>query len=115
MTLIGSKISGHVSLYNDMVLIDNLRDGFDLYNLTRPYPMRSFPIPTTKYFVRQGAFVDFMRLAVCGSDHGKVYVFDVKSSTLVETLEHGEGTYYILRIRMLNNHVLFSKHLHPRY
>jgi hypothetical protein len=83
---------GHVSQYNgNVILVDNLRDGFDLYDLEHPYPMRSFSIPTSRYFVRQGVFAEFFKFAVCGSDHGKVYIFDVRTSALVETLQHGEG------------------------
>jgi len=72
-------------------LVDNLCTGFDLYNLARTSPIRRYPVPTSRHFVKAGVFAENSSLAVCGSDHGKVYIFEVGSSETTQVLQHGNG------------------------
>lgn len=71
------------------ILVDNMTNGFDLYNLSRTAPSRSFVVPTTKKFVKKGIFGENGHTVVTGSDHGKVYVFAVNKTEPVQRLGHG--------------------------
>ncbi|CAA7270443.1 unnamed protein product [Cyclocybe aegerita] len=61
-------------------IIDNMKTGFDLYTPNRTAPARSFD---------QGVFAEKGKVAVCGSDHGNVYVFGVTSTEPQQILKHG--------------------------
>jgi hypothetical protein len=73
------------------LLIDNLTNGFDLYNVTRTSPLRHFNILTTQGYVKQGVFAEQATMIVCGSDHGHVYIFHSDSEDVVQTLYHDRG------------------------
>lgn len=66
-----------------------MTNGFDLYNLSRTAPSRSFVVPTTKKFAKKGVFGERGNAVVTGSDHGKVYVFMVNKKEPIQRLEHG--------------------------
>lgn len=48
------------------LLINNMTDGFDLYAANRPAPIRSFPVRSTKKYVKGGIFAEGGRAVVCG-------------------------------------------------
>jgi hypothetical protein len=83
--------SGNISVcpvYGN-ILVDNMTNGFDLYSISRTAPSKSFEVPTTKTFAKKGVFGEKGHSVVTGSDHGKVYVFSVNKTELVQRLEHG--------------------------
>jgi hypothetical protein len=61
--------------------------GYDLYQLPHTSPLCTYPIPTKKRCVKDGAFTENDGLIVCGSDHGKVYLFPLESSVPVQILQ----------------------------
>jgi len=71
------------------LLVDNMADGFDLYSANRLAPIRSFPVRSTKKFIKSGVFAEGGRAVVCGSDHGKVYVFAIADVQPKQELVHG--------------------------
>jgi hypothetical protein len=73
------------------LLIDNLTNGFDLYNVTQTSPLRHFSILTTQRYVKQGAFAEQATMIVCGTNYGHVYVFHSNSEDVVQTLYHDKG------------------------
>ena len=65
--------------------------GFDLHNLKTGKHIRSFKAgPATTQEPRQVAFTEGNSMVVGGSDHGKVYVFERKSSMLLQVLQHAD-------------------------
>ena len=87
------------------ILVDNLENGFDIYELDSPFPIRSFLIPSSiaKHRVKQGVFAEFLRFVACGSDHGKVYIFDVATSEKVGILEHGKANTFVQTIQAFHD------------
>jgi hypothetical protein len=71
------------------LLVDNLSNGVDLYNIPRTSPHRSFEIPSTRTYVKGTCFAENNSLAVCGSDHGQVYTFCLGGGDRQQTLKHG--------------------------
>jgi hypothetical protein len=69
-----------------LLLVDNLSKGFDLYDLPRSSPSYAFAVPSKKKCVKDGAFAEQASAIVCGSDHGKVYVFSTASSNPIQVL-----------------------------
>ena len=84
---------GNVSLcpQEKNILIDNMTNGFDLYSATRTTPLRSFYIETSRKYVKKGVFGEKGSIVICGSDHGKVYVFGTNKGETLQTLKHGKG------------------------
>lgn len=79
--------SGHASTCpTGKLLIDNLSKGFDLYDLPRSSPSQTFYAPSVKRCVKDGAFAEKASAIVCGSDHGKVYIFTKSSSDPIQVL-----------------------------
>ena len=76
-----SNYSGHVSICSRerLLLVENLSKGFDLYDLPRLLPSFTFVVPTNKRCIKAGVFAEDSSIVVCGSDHGKVYVFSTAS------------------------------------
>lgn len=64
--------------------------------MNRTSPSQSFDIPTTKRYMKEGRFGENATLAICGSDHGRVYIFDVNTSERKQTLRHGDSKTIIL-------------------
>lgn len=62
--------------------------GFDLYNMARTSPLRTFCIPTTRRYVKKGVFAEHASVVACGSDHGSVYIFHSNSDEVVQKLCH---------------------------
>ncbi len=72
-------------------LVDNMVDGFDLYPPDRTSAVQTFKVATSKKYVKQAVFSEKGRLAVCGSDHGVAYIFDVYTSCKApQKLSHGK-------------------------
>lgn len=71
------------------ILIDNMTDGFDLYPANRSALIRSFLVQSTQKYVKAGVFAEGRRAIVCGSDHGKIYVFGITDTKLKQELLHG--------------------------
>ncbi len=71
------------------LLIDNMTDGFDLYSANRHTPIRTFPVRSAKKYVKCGVFAEGGRVVICGSNHGKVYVFSVADIKPKQELLHG--------------------------
>lgn len=60
-------------------------------------PIRQFPVPPGRlpvYYIRGIAFGENARIIVCGTDHGSILIFDVKSMKQVDTLIHESGIYF---------------------
>lgn len=74
------------------IVIDNLTEGFDIYHTNRMAAVRRLSVPPQRrgFFARGLAFGEAAMAIVCGSDHGKVYIFG-KSSNESENLVHAEG------------------------
>ena len=70
------------------MLVDNLSNGFDVYNITRTSPSLSLAIPTNRRYTKQGTFAENGTLMVCGSDHGKVYIFGFERGEQLQVLHH---------------------------
>jgi len=105
--------SGNVSTcaITGNILIDNMMDGFDLYHANRGSPSCSFKIESSKKFVRNGVFGEKGRVVVCGSDHGKVYVFAMAETELMQILRHGAHTQLIQTVEVCqigHFHVLYD-------
>ena len=73
------------------LLVQNLSTGFDLYNIPRTSPIRTFAISTTRRYTNQAVFAERAMLAVCGSDHGKIYIFRLDSPECIQTLCQVKG------------------------
>lgn len=71
--------------------MDNAVDGFDLYQLESTAFVRNFPTGTPiQRFPKQVLFGENSKVVIGGSDHGKVYIFDRKSGSLLDTLHHAK-------------------------
>jgi len=83
-------LSGNAAfdLNDDWMLVDNLVDGFDLYQYPRTSPSESFHIPREKSYVFGCTFVGG-KLVACGSDHGLVYLYSVDTGRVAGKLRHG--------------------------
>ena len=73
------------------ILVDNMRDGFDLYPYNRTTPSRTYKVKTTRMYVKAGVFGEGGRIVVCGSDHGRIYVFGVGELKPRQVLWHGRS------------------------
>ena len=71
------------------LLIDNMTDSFDLYSASRPGPIRFFLVQSTRKYVKGGNFAEGGKAVVCGSDHGKAYLFTISNVKPKQELVHG--------------------------
>lgn len=70
-------------------VVDNVANGFDLYNLDGGHFVRGFQTRDAKRTYPKGvAFANNSRAIVGGSDHGKVYIFEQKTGRLLKTVTH---------------------------
>lgn len=97
-----------------------MTNGFDLYNLSRTAPSRTYVVPTTKIFAKKGVFGEKGHTIVTGSDHGKVYVFAVNKTESMQMLEHGtermmiqavEVKFYLLELTCRSTLLIFCRQL----
>ena len=86
------------------ILVDNMSTGFDLYLANRTTPTKTFTVDTRRQFVKGGVFVEMGRAVVCGSDHGKVYVFGIDDGKPWQILRHGsaEQMIQVVEVRILH-------------
>lgn len=82
------------------LLVDNMRDGFDLYTPGRTVPVRSFRFDSTRKYVKGGVFGEGGKIVICGSDHGKVYVFGVNDEEPNQELTHGNQRQMIQTVQV---------------
>lgn len=81
---------GAASTKKRQYIIDNVNDGFDLYNMENGIFLRNFPTGTPiKRLPKQVGFGEEAKVVVGGTDHGVVYVFDRKRGARLDTLDHG--------------------------
>ena len=82
--------SGNIGIcpVNGYILVNNMTNGFDLYNSSHTTPLRLYVVPTTKIFTNKGVFGENGHTVVMRSDHGKVYVFVGSKTEYVQRLEH---------------------------
>ncbi|PPQ79323.1 hypothetical protein CVT26_001093 [Gymnopilus dilepis] len=71
------------------MLVDNMRDGFDVYSPGRPGPIHKFRVHSTRRYVKGCEFGEGGKVAVCGSDHGKIYIFGLQNDCANQELAHG--------------------------
>ena len=69
------------------MLVENLSKGFNLYDLPRSSPSYTFQMPTKKRCIKDGVFAEETTVAVCGSDHGRIYVFYMASPDPVQIIK----------------------------
>jgi len=79
-------------LKSDMLLLI----GFDIYNVQRSSPnlVRHIPVSPGRlpaYYCRGVAFGEGARALMCGTDHGSVHVFELKTVRQIQSLVHEEG------------------------
>jgi WD40 repeat protein len=89
MPLYHAFLSGNAafSLNEDLLLVDNLSDAFDLYHYPHTSPSESFHVPREKAYVHGCTFVG--TLIACGSDHGLVYLYSLDTGNSAGKLWHG--------------------------
>ena len=102
--------SGNVSIYcGKLLLVDNLSKGFDLYNLPRSSPSYTFAVPNKKSCVKDGIFAEKASAIVCGTDHGKVYVFSTATSDPIQILIAAGKTVEVQVIGVSHDNICFKK------
>lgn len=75
-----------------MLLVDNLTTGaFDIYQFPASTPSTTFSLSSTRRFTKQGLFAEDAKIAVCGSDHGRVQIVEVASGQCLQSLRSGQG------------------------
>lgn len=80
-----------VSTRRNQFVIDNARNGFDLYQLDSGTYIRTFPTGNpSKLLPKQVAFGEDSKVVVGGSDHGAIYVFDRKTGKPLQVLHHAD-------------------------
>lgn len=79
-----------------MLLVNNLTTGaFDLYEFPATSPSRSFSVAAKSMIVKQSLFAERATVAVCGSDNGRVYIFDISTGKCLQILRQEEGRFAI--------------------
>lgn len=89
-----------VCISSGSILIDNMNNGFDLYLSNRTTPTKTFTVATHRRFVKGGVFAELGKAVVCGSDHGKVYVFGIDNGKPWQILKHGNAEQMIQAVEV---------------
>jgi uncharacterized protein YjiK len=86
--------SGSAALSDDesFLLVDNLVKGFDLYHYPRTSPSETFTIVRDKAYIHEAIFLEDVSSVACGSDHGKLYLYSLETTKLLQALKHGRKT-----------------------
>ena len=87
------RTSGYASIdrTRNLLVVDNVSAGFDVWNLESETHLKSLPIAEPERFLpRHVDFVEEANAVVGGSEHGIVYVFDRKSGLLLDYLQHAQ-------------------------
>ncbi|KAF8057798.1 WD40-repeat-containing domain protein [Lyophyllum atratum] len=80
---------GYAMLSHDerALLVDNLTSGtFDVYQFPASTPSHSLPFSSTRHIIKQCSFAQAGKIAVCGSDNGKIYVADMATGECIQTI-----------------------------
>lgn len=80
------------SIDESLLLVDNLVKGFDLYSYPRTSPSETFTIACEKTYIHDAVFLEKSNSIACGSDHGKLYLYSLDTTKLIQTLKHGSKT-----------------------
>lgn len=66
---------------------------FAAYSMEAPEvgPKQTYRVSGTSEFPRQAAFGENGTIVVCGSDHGRVYIFDRMKGTVTDILYHSNS------------------------
>lgn len=67
-----------------------MTDGFDVYAMPRTTPIRHFGVPMNRKYVKKAVYAEKGMTVVGGSDHGKVYVFEIENTGAKQILIHGK-------------------------
>ncbi len=73
----------------NLLVVDNLIDGFELYRYPHTAPFSSIEIPRKTPFVHGTTFLENGAQIACGSDHGTIYLFSVELGDRLQKLRHG--------------------------
>ncbi|KAF5328350.1 hypothetical protein D9619_013347 [Psilocybe cf. subviscida] len=97
--------SGHLRLSpnGNMVLVDNLVDGFDLYTFPGLEHFEYLEIPRCEAYLHSGTFAEGSNVTACGSDHGQVYLFSTTTGKYIEKLHIGTKTSIIQAVDAFSN------------
>ena len=69
-------------------------DGVDVYHVVdRPIFVRKFSIKIQRNNVKQVEFGWHGKYALCGSDTGEVYIWDIQEGVHLMSLRHGDGQF----------------------
>lgn len=66
-----------------------MSQGIALYKLSGTERLKTFTIPHNERRSRNVAFHDGATTVICGSDHGKVYIFDRRTGKINDTIHIG--------------------------
>lgn len=81
-----------MDIENDLCVVDNVGDGFDIYTINSGKFVRNLSArEPTKTYPKGVAFANRSQAVVGGSDHGIVYIFESKSGHIITTLEHAQN------------------------
>ena len=106
-------LSGNVDVCtsNGNILIDNMRNGFDLYSPGRSTPAKTFKVDAQRRVVKRCVFAESGKAAVCGSDHGRAYVFGIDDEKPRQILRHGNAEQMIQAVEVRNCVYKIREHL----
>ncbi|KAF9472479.1 WD40 repeat-like protein [Pholiota conissans] len=91
-TLNGPIGSAALSSDQGTLLVDNLANrSFDIYTIPSNSRTASLPFSATSRFTKQCTFSEGARIAVCGSVVNKVYIVDVTTNEILQTLVAGDA------------------------
>lgn len=79
-----------------LLLVWNLLDGMDVYRIRSQDPpiwVARLSINMRRNIVVQVALESQGRWAICGSDCGEIYVWDIDSQQRTQVLMHGKGAW----------------------
>lgn len=93
LELIGCRGEAVLSGDATLLLVNNITTGaFDLYHFSNETPSKSFDTRSTRRKITQCTFAEDMdKVVIGGSDHGKVYIFDVDTTDQLQVLEQEKG------------------------
>jgi outer membrane protein assembly factor BamB len=101
---------GNVAVCNErgVFVVDNVVNGYELYQLERGEFARCYFTNVERRVRRRVAFGEDSRVVVGGSDRGIVYVFDRQTGEMLDTLPHAKkGLVQTIAVRQN----LIEKHL----
>lgn len=82
---------GAVLEEDNVIVIDNTMNGFDLHSFDTGSYIRTFPTALSskdRRTPRPVCFGEYGQIVVGGGNDGKIYVFDRRSGATVDTLQH---------------------------